>query len=100
MSASASRSRHVARLVVALLLLGLQAPAAATPAAVEAALARLFPDAEVSRDTLFLTDEQAERAEQAAGQELPSKIVTRFVATTADGETTSPTSSVRSPRPC
>lgn len=44
------------------------------------ALGLAFPGCEVERESLFLTDEQVERARRLAGVEVPSALVTRFVA--------------------
>lgn len=83
MWASASRSsRGVTAAVVALL-----AVAAGNGGAVEQALRRLFPPPlAVTKDTLFLTDEQAAAAEREAEVGLPSRIVTRYLVREAGGE--------------
>jgi hypothetical protein len=52
---------------------------------VEEALAAAFPDAELVRESLFLDDDQLERAEELAGRRPHSGLVTRYRAI-ADGQ--------------
>lgn len=42
---------------------------------VDEAMARAFPDGEIKRSSVFLTDDQHQRAEALAGVEIPSKVV-------------------------
>ena len=50
------------------------------------ALKLAFPDAETTRETLFLSDEEQREVEAASGQELSSGLATRFVAKSDEGE--------------
>jgi hypothetical protein len=83
MSSSRVR-RRAAALALGLALLG---GAAASPAAakvflsVEEALDLAFPKYEVARRTAYLTKEQVRRARELAGAEIPSALVTSYVAT-------------------
>lgn len=90
-SVSRSRSGLAVAAVAGVMLATVVAVApckASTPAAVEQALARQFPGGDVVQDTLFLTDDQMQRAQESAGIEMPSRIVTRYVASRAtDGRT-------------
>lgn len=80
MSCSAGSSRK------ALAVLLLVALAAAAPAAakvfltVDEALKLAFPDSQVERKTGYLTAEQVRRAQELAGVEVPSALVTYYVA--------------------
>jgi len=83
MSRSASPSEPMrAALRAATVLLALAASPSGRAAPRETAteaLARLFaPPAVAVKDTLFLTDAQAQLAERECGASLPSKIVTRY----------------------
>jgi FMN-binding protein len=82
---SSSRARRLAAaLSLGLALLG---GAAARPAgakvflSVEEALDLAFPKCEVARRTSYLTPEQVRRARELAGAEIPSALVTSYVAT-------------------
>jgi len=88
MWASASRFDSRAAVFTALVVGALLWPTVRTTAATaEETLARLFPPpATVRKDTLFLTDDQMERAQAEAGMPLPSKIVTRYVVVGDQGE--------------
>lgn len=82
MSCWATCSRAFA---LALLLLGL--PGAARPAAakvflsVDEALKLAFPGCQVDRRTAYLTEGQLRRARELSGVEVPSALVTHYVAT-------------------
>lgn len=52
---------------------------------VEEALKLAFPDGVVERETLFLSDEQRQAAEQESRSEVSSSLVTRYEAKGADG---------------
>lgn len=58
---------------------------ASTLIGVEEAMSLAFPGATLTRETLFLTDEQVRRAGETAGTEVASAMVTRFSAST-DGK--------------
>ncbi len=78
MSCSAGFSR---RALVALLLLALAAPAAAKVfLTVDEAVNLAFPDCKVERKTGYLTGEQVRRARELSGVEVPSALVTFYVA--------------------
>jgi len=53
---------------------------------VEEALKLVFPDANTTRQTLFLSDEQRARAEKVSGAEISSSLATRYVAHDEQGE--------------
>lgn len=78
------------RLAVAALALVGVAWASSAPATVlvtvEEALALAFEEAETTRETLFLTEEQISGVAEAGGGELSGAMVTRFVAS-IDGHT-------------
>ena len=82
---SSERSRRaVAALLAlaALLAAGAGSAAAGVLQGAEEALARVFPaPLAVAKKTAFLDAAQAARAEQLAGQKLPSKVVAYFAAT-------------------
>jgi Na+-translocating ferredoxin:NAD+ oxidoreductase RnfG subunit len=52
---------------------------------VEEALALAFPGASTARQTLFLSDDQRNRAEQESGSEVSSALATRYVARDEEG---------------
>jgi len=52
---------------------------------VEEALELAFPDATTERQTLFLSDDQREKATEQSGAEITSALATRYVAKGADG---------------
>jgi Na+-translocating ferredoxin:NAD+ oxidoreductase RnfG subunit len=52
---------------------------------VEEALELAFPGAITKRETLFLSDDQRNRAEKESGAEVSSSLATRYVATAEDG---------------
>jgi hypothetical protein len=82
-SAGFSRARfsRIAPLGGALLLLALAAPAAAKVfLTVDEALKLAFPDCKVERKTGYLTGEQVRRARELSGVEVPSALVTYYVA--------------------
>ena len=54
---------------------------------VDEALARAFPDGKIERRSVFLTDDQHERAEGLAGEEISSKIVHVYAVTRGDRHT-------------
>lgn len=58
---------------------------ASTLIGVEEAMSLAFPGAIMTRETLFLTDEQVRRAGEASGTEVASAMVTRFSASTGGG---------------
>lgn len=72
--------------IAAALVVALPPALPADGSAAEAALGRVYEGAAVEKDTVFLTEEQAERAAELAGTALPSRIVTRYVARAADGD--------------
>jgi hypothetical protein len=77
---------HLAAVAAALLLLGGAGAAAAKVfLTVEEALALAFPEASVERRTAYLTEEQRARARALAGVEVPSALITHYVAT-RDGQ--------------
>jgi hypothetical protein len=88
MSASATSSdahrdpvRRPVALVVALSLVITAGLASSTVlVTVEEALAVVFPDSDTARETLFLTEDQLDRAEVLAGQRPEGALVTRYVA--------------------
>lgn len=57
---------------------------AASSLSVDEALALAFPGCEVARGTVYLTAEQRKRAEELAGEELPTAVVHPYVATRGD----------------
>ena len=65
----------------ALLLLTAVPGAAKVFVTVDEALKLAFPGCEVARRTAFLTPEQVKRARELAGAEVPSALVTYYVAT-------------------
>ena len=71
----------LAAMVVFSAAAGLQATVLIT---VEEALGLAFPDGEVSRETLFLTNEQMRSAATAADVEIDGAMVTRFVVRRGD----------------
>lgn len=78
MSCSAGFSR---RALGALLLLALAAPAAAKVfLTVDEALKLAFPDCKIERKTGYLTAEQVRQARELSGVEVPSALVTYYVA--------------------
>jgi electron transport complex protein RnfG len=52
---------------------------------VEEALEQVFPGATVTRETLFLSEDQRSRAEKDGGSEISSALATRYVATGEGG---------------
>jgi Na+-translocating ferredoxin:NAD+ oxidoreductase RnfG subunit len=75
-SATCSRRAGIA-LAAAGLLIAPGAPCAVLMTQ-EEALARAFPDAEVERLAEFLDEDQAKRAAELAGADLPSRLVVRY----------------------
>jgi len=76
----------VASASVVFLLALLTADRASASSVVDEALARVFPSpGAVTKDTLYLTEEQAREAGALAGSPLPSKIVTRYIARGTNG---------------
>lgn len=55
-------------------------PAQSGPITREEALVEMYPDSEIEAQRIFLTDEQMRRAAEAAGEEIPSALVARYVA--------------------
>lgn len=81
MSCSAGSSRISRRVLGALLVLALAAPVAAKVfLTVDEALKLAFPDCKVERKTGYLTAEQVQRARELSGVEVPSALVTYYVA--------------------
>lgn len=67
-----------ARILVSACLLAALAPTgsgAATFSSRDEALAKAFPDAEITRKSVVLTEEQLRAAEKLAGEKLPSQLV-------------------------
>lgn len=58
---------------------------ASTLIGVEEAMSLAFPGVTLTRETLFLTDEEVQRAEEVSGTEVASAMVTRFSASTGGG---------------
>lgn len=79
MSCSVGSSR---RALAALLLLALAAAPAAAKVflSVDEALKLAFPDSKVERKTAYLTAEQVRRARELSGVEVPSALVTYYLA--------------------
>lgn len=83
-TSSSTARRRAAALSLGLVLLG---AAAARPAAakvfltVEEALRLAFPGCQVARRTAYLTPEQVRRARELSQTEVPSALVTSYVAT-------------------
>jgi hypothetical protein len=71
--------------VLVMLVLVAVAACASTLIGVEEAMSLAFPGVTLTRETLFLTDEQVRRAEESAGTELASAMVTRFSASSGGG---------------
>ena len=80
-----SSERYVARALLAVLLLTAGAPVRARVLlSVEEALHLAFPEAEVERETVFLTDEELFAATEAAGEPVARALVVRYVASRED----------------
>jgi Na+-translocating ferredoxin:NAD+ oxidoreductase RnfG subunit len=79
MSCSVGSSR---RALAALLVLALAAAPAAAKVflSVDEALKLAFPDSKVERKTAYLTAEQVRRARELSGVEVPSALVTYYIA--------------------
>jgi len=76
----------VARCAAAAAVLAVVASAWATVLiTVEEALEQAFPGAATERQTLFLSDDQRTRAEEASGAEVASALATRYEARGQDG---------------
>ena len=81
MPCSAGSSRISRRVLGALLILALAAPAAAKVfLTVDEALKLAFPDCQIERKTGYLTVEQVKRARELSGVEVPSALVTYYLA--------------------
>lgn len=83
-SATSSEARGTALAALALgATLAVSAAAASLPSPDEA-LSLAFPGARVERENVFLDDDQAAAVERLAGAGRPSRLVTRFRASTGD----------------